>query len=68
MKTFYAKFKGYYPVGACAVVVADDKAVAKQMLEDTLLAKGLQQSIPIEEIEEFDPTKPQVYIVLDGEY
>lgn len=75
MKVFTCDdFKGHYPVGTAAVVVADDINVARQMLADHLKTLGLPQddghpSRPHRfSLTQLHTSKPQVIILNDGNY
>lgn len=61
-------FTGHYPVGAAAVIIAEDKVAARQMLVDVLLVAGLPQDIDSLNLVEIDPSTPQVRILSDGNY
>lgn len=70
MKVFYnTGFKGFYPVGTCAIVVADSKEQAKVLLEEAILKENLgQQDIPLDEIVEVDTDQASAEILLNGDY
>ena len=69
MKTFYCtSFEGHYPVGAAALIVAQDVETAKIMLEQDLKNSGLDQEVDIKFIIEFDPNFPTCRILVDGDY
>lgn len=61
-------FAGHYPVGAVAIVVAEDKYDAKNMMEEHLKTIGLQQDIAIENISLLNTYSKGVEILLDGNY
>ena len=69
MKVFTCNnFHGHYPVGAAAVVVADDVNVARQMLRDHLTAIGLDQGDRKLELHQVFTSKPTTIILVDGNY
>ena len=68
MKVYSVCFEGYYPVGACAVVVAEGLEHAKILLEEKLKARKLEQSVPLTAFTEIDVSIADVLIVLDGNY
>lgn len=69
MKVFTCNsFRGHYPVGTAAVVVADDKHSAAKLLEDSLMASGLAQKITSAMVEEVDADLRQVIILSNGDY
>lgn len=62
------EFKGHYPVGTAATVVAVDAEDAAMLLTGYLYGLGLGQSINAEQMEELDLTKIGVKILNDGNY
>lgn len=66
MKIFTVKFKGYYPVGACALVVAKDKREALKRFNEVWDDRAGHPADP--EITEFVPQGGKVQILLDGNY
>ena len=68
MKTYSCEFRGYYPVGAVALVIAESKLHAKVILENKLESIGLPQEISITEFKEIYSTNSDVIILLDGNY
>jgi hypothetical protein len=68
VKAFIIEFEGYYPVGACAVVVAETKRKAVNALKIKLEGMHLSTEIEEDDIREIDMSKPNVDIVLDGNY
>lgn len=69
MKIFTCKsFKGYWPVGTSAVIVAEDVNEAKKLLEQELADIGLTQAIPIAKIKELPTSNPKAIILNDGDY
>lgn len=68
MKVFTCKdFKGHYPVGAAAVIVAPDIKTAAEMLDRVLLTAGLPQD-GLMELRELQTEEPSVVILVDGNY
>lgn len=68
MKIYTCKFDGYYPVGACAVIVADNRTDALIMMMEKLIEMGLhKENEPIELVEVTQEEK-QVIVLLDGDY
>lgn len=66
MKVFTCNsFKGHYPVGVGAVVMAEDAKEAATLLEAVLVDRGLQQDIAPEQMVEM---QHQVVILCDGNY
>lgn len=68
MKVFYNReFRGHYPVGTSAVVIAADAEMAAYMLGEELAAEGLPQQIPSSDMIELE-MKPQVVVLQNGDY
>jgi len=65
-------FKGHYPVGTAAVVVATDQEHAASLLEQLLAENRLSQKIPLGEIRFFcaadEHAGPNARLLNDGEY
>ena len=67
-------FKGHYPVGTAAVVVASDIAEARKLLDAELASRGLPQhdghpSRPtVPTLTQVYTSKPRVIILCDGNY
>jgi hypothetical protein len=61
-------FKGFWPVGTAAVMVASTQAEAKEMLEAELAKLGLHQTLPMDEIVNVNLSKAAAHILLDGNY
>lgn len=63
-------FRGHWPVGTAAIVVAETAERAAYFLNKQLDSQGLRQvpPIPADEMVEVDTTKVNVVILLDGEY
>lgn len=67
MKLFYYHFDGMNPVGAVAIAAANTVEEAAQLFNEKL-SEDFPQEIDIEQIEEFDISKPNCEILLDGDY
>lgn len=61
-------FTGHWPVGTAAVVVAEDKQQAAQLLEAELTRAGLHQSIDAEAMSEVDTRTAGAMVLRDGNY
>jgi hypothetical protein len=64
-------FKGFWPVGTCAVVYAEDREQCKRDLKKKLIELGLGQDSPDEwTIEPLTPVPEHRYvrIISDGAY
>lgn len=61
-------FKGHWPVGVAAVIVADNQIHAAQLLENVLAEVGLKQDINKSQLAEIDLTQHGAYILNDGDY
>lgn len=70
MRTFYCRFAGAWPVGACAIALAHNEDQARQLIFAQLMQAGLADKNPIEELEivELPNDAPIALIVLDGDY
>lgn len=69
MKVFInANFRGHYPVGSAAVVVANNAQEAAQQLEEALARQGLAQSIDPKRMIRLPTNTPTVSILVDGNY
>lgn len=68
MRVYRCNFQGRYPVGAAAVVVANNKYHAKEKLESKLAEIGLEQKIPIDALHRVATWEPSVTILCDGDY
>jgi len=69
MKIFYStSFKGHYPVGTTALIVAEDIEKAANQLSCELKEHGLSQPININQITEINTTTPRCFILQDGDY
>lgn len=67
MNVYTAKFEGYWPVGAVALVVAEDANQALELLNKELLELGLKPT-EIEAVRLQNIWTPRVDILLDGNY
>lgn len=61
-------FKGHWPVGTSAVVVATDLLAATQSLTATLKAHGLPQDREALNVVEIDLSVPGAHILQNGDY
>lgn len=61
-------FKGFWPVGASAAVVAESEDAARQMLDCELRRIGLTGLRETDELVELEVDAPGVRILQDGEY
>lgn len=69
MKVFTcAGFRGYYPVGTSAIVVAEGPLLAAALLQEELKKVGLSQDIDHRSMIEVDTMKPSCEILNDGNY
>ncbi len=69
MKVYYCdKFKGHYPVGQLAVVVAANPLEASAYLEIELAQRGIAQEITEDRMIEIDPSTSGIAAIIDGEY
>jgi hypothetical protein len=62
------EFRGRYPVGAAAIIVAENEQEAVKLLEAELTKDGLTQTINLNQLELVAITKPQATILCNGEY
>ena len=60
-------FEGRYPVGVCAVVVAEDEAAARRQLNDEIVQRRLNPC-PELTFTEIETDEPSAVIFLDGDY
>jgi len=67
MKTFYCLFSGVYPVGACAIIVAQDEQQAELDMRDALGRDGFDRYQDLDFVEIYT-TEPQVIVLLNGDY
>lgn len=68
MNVYTIHFSGHYPVGACAVIVAETEQKALNAIHRELKKKGLEQKLSKEDLELLDTGKAEVRILLDGNY
>jgi len=68
MNVYTVEFDGYYPVGAVALVVAEDIDTAKIMVEKELANIGIPQDVLVKDIKEQDTSTSRVDILLNGDY
>lgn len=61
-------WRGHYPVGAAAVIVAETHEQAKVLLEARLAAEGLAQDVPLDEIYPLDMSTARAFVLVDGNY
>lgn len=61
-------FKGHWPVGTSAVIVADNLDEAYTLLSKKLLLIGLEPATEDDEFETLDTTKKHCVILQDGNY
>lgn len=61
-------FKGHWPVGTAAVVVAQTAAMAAQALEEALRQQGLHQMVDPAKMERLSTYAPSIRILNDGNY
>jgi hypothetical protein len=69
LRVFYCtSFKGFYPVGVSLIVAAATRAKAKKLAEAELAQRGLEQTLDIEDLNEFVPIVENCQILQDGDY
>jgi len=71
MKTWTCKgFTGYWAVGTAAVIYAETRDIAAELLNNALKEKGLDGDTKPEDIQEFpsDKRHSEVRILCDGNY
>ena len=61
-------FDGHWPVGASAVVIAENIEQATDLLSKKLFSIGLPQPIESGMLKEVDTSRPHVVVLNDGEY
>lgn len=61
-------FKGHWPVGTSAIVVATSAEQAAIVLEQELEQHGLEQEIPVEEMIEIPTHTTYVEVLQNGDY
>jgi hypothetical protein len=68
MKVFVERtFTGFWPVGTAAVIVADTKQRAEELLRDALAARGLTPDQRLQ-LEELETAMEQAIVLRDGNY
>ena len=69
MKVFTTTgFKGHYPVGTAAVVVAESKEKAAALLNVELKRKGLPDTVKSTDMRQLRQDRISVNILCDGNY
>ena len=68
MKVFTCTFKGFYPVGTAAVIVAKDEQDARILIDIELLNRGLGRLDLDRVFTELDTDEARAYILCDGNY
>jgi len=71
LQAWTVTFAGHYPVGACAVVVAETFGEAVTALHEELEERdlmGKNANLPINAFEPLDMTVAKVTVILDGNY
>jgi hypothetical protein len=61
------KFKGFYPVGSAALVIAETVEDAAVLLSKALAARGLGMALA-EQFEEVPLRNGEIHILCDGNY
>lgn len=60
--------EGLYPVGACAIAVAESLEEAITKMEGALAVAGISQNVEAEHMVEVDLTTAGAFVLLDGDY
>ena len=69
MKVFWSTdFRGFYPVGTAAVVVARNEDEARRLLRQKILDHGLPDPFDEFTVTELDISSPKAVILRDGDY
>lgn len=69
LKVFVSNdFKGFYPVGTSAVIVAESYEQARELLIAEMQAKGLKDSVHLFTLVEVDANNSHAIILQDGNY
>lgn len=69
MKVFFNnRFRGHYPVGTAAVVVAETREMACCLLAEKLIEHGLKDGVVLGDMIEVPTTGNQVFVLNDGNY
>lgn len=61
-------FRGHYPAGTSAIMIAKTREDAAELLEQHLMKQGLSQLISTEQIFEIDSSTEQAVIFSNGDY
>jgi hypothetical protein len=61
-------FQGHWPVGTSAVIVADNKQQAAELLEKELERIGLSQKVDWQTMKELCTTSPGALVLQNGDY
>ena len=61
-------FRGYWPVGSAAVVVANTPEEASSLLNEKLKEMGLEGDAKPEDMDQLKTNKPLVRVLNDGDY
>lgn len=61
-------FLGHYPVGTAAVIVANNRLHAEDMLRQTLKQRGLKQDDHVLTLTRIDTLHKNITILHDGDY
>lgn len=67
MRVFTANFAGHWPVGAAAVVVAEDEIRARTILAEVLAVQGLKLK-EADAVTELPTDISRVRVLCDGNY
>ncbi len=71
LKLFSATFMGHYPVGACAVIFAENKQHALNLLIEDLTERELIKvnlKLGLADLSEIPSKDAASWVILDGEY
>lgn len=71
MKVYTIQFNGYYPVGACMVITAENEYTAHKLAIDKLKALNLESKnsgLSNNNLVEVDTCKEDAIVLLDGDY
>lgn len=69
MNVYYnSVFTGHYPVGTCAIVVAEDRKTASEILNQNLVSLGLKGDAQEIDMIKVDQETAHAIVVLDGDY
>jgi hypothetical protein len=67
VKVWHCNFKGHYPVGAAAVVVAENNIHAAELL-NVELAKERLKPVIAQDMIELDTSAPRAVVLCNGNY